>query len=289
MARRVLTQKAMQNSRKHISFCYLCGKELHPGSKKVASQGLADEHVVPRALLAAPPQSAADRWSVVLTVHKRCDEEQKHQVDSQLKILQEMHVRPAADWPDFGHIRGMGVTPGILANIPTRTGLPALSGIGEILDGVGAWVRGFHAALYTCYLPETAERFLLPPVPACNTNGAGPDISETETLSAMTRSVLNLAIDKNKWDGIVAWGGAVDFKCVWWRELSPQGRWVCFWQCSLPGVKEWSGQVLPKGQERPWHGQYRLDNPPAGCSILVAADFPPDEEKVSEPQRGARE
>jgi len=177
------------------------------------------EHIIPRSLLGPKPTEEAEKWSPILDVHRQC-ESTKQEVDSWNKILHDLHTKPTSDWPDFGHVRGTGVKPEIRFDSFAQLPVPVLSGIGPLLNGVWQWIRGLHAVLYERFLPVTTRHFVLPPVPAFGGKLKGPTLNDTERMSSLTRDVLKLALSRDKWDGITAWGGGLKYRCIWWKQIA---------------------------------------------------------------------
>lgn len=197
-------------------------------------------------------------------------------------MLQQMHNEAKEDWPEPGHLRNMPLVPALVIDAPSGSAFPAFSGLGDLFKGVGQWVSGFHAALYTQYLPPATWHLVLPPVPAYCSDPSGPSRADTETQSWLTRETAERAVALDKWDGVTAWGGGLRYRCVWWQLKRPgcDPKWVCFWTLSFPGLAEWSRHVVPAGTERPWHGEYVFDQRPGGSSILVSEDFPTEDALV---------
>lgn len=280
MNHRILSQNEMQHIRRAIDFCYICGSPLPARGEQSRRREVIGEHVVPRVLLSSEPNDQRDRWGVELDVHSCCEQANKQDIDHWLKMLQQMHNEAKEDWPKPGHIRNMPLVPGLVFDALSGSAFPGFSGLGDLFDGVWRWVSGLHVALYGQYLPSATWHLVLPPVPACCSDPSGPSLEDTETQSRLTRKTIERAVAMDKWDGITAWGGALQYRCVWWQLHRPNTdpKWVCFWTLSFPGLEEWSRLVLPAGEDRPWHGSYVLDDHPADASCLVSDDFPDAEQ-----------
>jgi len=277
MGRRILTQKTMREVRTRVVFCYLCGASLPPRRLPGYRENVLGEHVIPRSLLGTPPVEVKDRWAVELNVHRACEQRHKQEGDHFVRLLHSIHLNPPEEWAKTGHIRRTGVRPTIAIDSDRRLAVPALSGITPMLTAVWRWVTGVHAALYGTPL-DAGDHWsrVLPPVPAFGDDAQGVPLEICEEHSRLIMQVLQIAVRRDKWDGIVAWGTAVDFRCVWWKR--PHNRrkppWVCFWALIVPGVIDWSRQVLPGGMERPWHGSFVCQEAPPACSVLSPEDFP---------------
>lgn len=281
---RILSQKEMRDARKGIVFCYLCGKDLPPRGERGRPKQVIGEHVIPRSLLGGAPKGQREGWAVELDVHRACEQSMKQNADHWLKLLQDMHTKPQSDWAKPGHLRNLPLHRSLLIHRPTGQAVPGFSGLGELFEGVWRWIRGLHAALYREFLPSNVRHFPYPPVPAFSSQESGPTFEETETQSYLVRASIDLAESLGKWDGVTAWGGAARCRCVWWQCTSIKGspNWMCFWTLSFPRLEEWSRQVLPRGSERPWHGNYVCAARPNNAACLTNGDFP--EESGSEGQ-----
>lgn len=272
---RITSQKEMQEARRKVSFCFLCGQALPKRGPKGHGEKTLGEHVIPRTLLGSPPSQPPDRWSIVLDVHEQCEQKDKQHVDHWIQMLQQMHVESKDRWPTQGHIRGMRLVPRILVDAVSGNAHPAFEGLDKLLDGVRQWVAGFHAAVYGEPLMGAEGRLVLPPVPAASTNPNGMTFSDVETQSYLTRLVVSRAVERDKWEGVTAWGERLQYRCVWWRPRRNDGppAWVCFWTLMFPGVDTWSRQILGVGNERPWHGHYTVTHRPPESTALEADDF----------------
>ena len=272
---RIESQKEMQNARRTLTFCYLCGEDL-PSDKARRVEEVTGEHVIPRSLLGDPPGDQATTWPVELDAHRQCEELEKQHVDHWLKLFQEIHVKPSEQWTQPGHLHNLPVHPSQVVHPDTGEMLPAFTGCNDLLNGVWRWIKGLHAALYLQYLSHDADHLVLPPVPACSNQDGGPTLDDTEQQSHVIRQMVTLAESLDKWDGITAWGGALRYRCVWWQRADPTGKpnWMCFWALTFPFVAEWSRQVLGPGSERPWHGWYVCEARPTYSAWLASEDLP---------------
>lgn len=272
---RILSQKKMQDTRRLITFCYLCGENLPPRNKPGFRKQTIGEHIIPRTLLGNVPKNQSKIWPIELDVHRQCEEVGKQPVDHWLKLLQEIHTKPNNKWAKPGHFKNMPLYSSQVIQPQTGKAVPAFSGCSELFQGVWRWIRGLHAALYLQFSPEDICHFSSPPVPACSSQDGGPTLKETEEQSYLIRFIVDLAKSLDKWDGITAWSDEVQYRCVWKQCASATGKfnWVCFWTLSFPHLNEWSRQVLPTGSERPWHGNYASVSRPNKATFLTTKDF----------------
>ncbi len=276
ICQRILSQKKMQDTRRSIAFCYLCGGDLSPCNKSGVQQPTTGEHVIPRSLLGDVPKNQSETWAIKLDVHQKCEQFEKQQVDHWLKLLQEIHIQPIHKRTKPGHFHNMPIRPSQIIQSQMRNAVPVFTGCSELFQGVWQWIRGLHAALYLQFLPVNIWYCSFPPVPACSSQHDGPTFEETETLSYLVLSSISLAESLDKWDGITAWNGTVQYRCVCWQCTAATEKltWICFWTLSFPRLTEWSRQVLPAGSERPWHGCYASISRPKDSAFLETDDFP---------------
>lgn len=82
----VITQRHARERRRHLKFCYLCGQGFLDGDEK------RREHLVPRAVLGDPPSSAS--WSLLLDVHRSCEEQRKREADTLFTLWQRLFLPP---------------------------------------------------------------------------------------------------------------------------------------------------------------------------------------------------
>jgi len=272
VARRIETQQAMQQARRGLSFCYLCGSAL-PSKRRGATCGIVGEHVIPRALLGEP--LAMQCWPVVLDVHTVCEESIKSQQDSWISALQAMHTLAPENWPAPGHVRGLPVTAELVSIPEFEDPVPAFQGVQNLLRGVASWIRGFHAALYRESLQTDVVIHALPPVPAMGKE-SGLTLHFVEEFSSMIIRAVHAAVISDRWDGINAWCGELRYFCTWWRRSQPNSddpeRWICYWTLTYPGVLDWSRSVT-NFYVRPWHGYYELAERPTDSSVVTQREF----------------
>ncbi len=277
VTRRIVTQKAMWDARRSVRFCYLCGRSLPPLDEKQRRSKVVGEHVIPKSFLREPPDRADERWPVELEVHKECEQEKKRERDHFASLMHSIHLKPVEEWASVGHFRRLALKPKIGIDPDHPVAVPLLEGIAPVLDGVWQWIRGLCVAVYQEPLGATElwSRVLLP-VPAFGDGEGGVPLDMHENAARLTMQVMRMAIARDRWDGISAWGGAIDFRCVWWKRATDglKPPWVCFYALVVPGVLDWSHKVLVREMVRPWCGTFALQQCPNESSVLEAGDFP---------------
>lgn len=146
----------------------------------------------------------------------------------------------------------------------------------DVILAVWIWIRGLHAALYNEFLPDDDAITVLPPAPAYSVEEGG---SSPEVWDAYSHTILmfvELARNHGVGDGVV--GRQLLYACVWFHDEAADDthRWRCNWLLDFPGVLEWSQSVLPRGEERPWHGSYTVPHRPNGASEFPRVQLPLD-------------
>lgn len=255
----------MQRARRALSFCYLCGGPL----RTTPALPLSTEHVFPLGALDARPKDTS-WWPVTLRVHARCEEEHKKPHDAQLITQQRANVHGTDRMsPSEQAVVRKLVEEGKAQGLPD--GVSALPGWAPV-RAVRQAVRGLHAALYGEYLPATYKGDVYSPAPGFNLRSKlsiERQLDEDENTSSVVFALLEAARMNDEWDGIVAWGGNLRYRCVWHRlDLRPGGV-MCMWTLDTPESRQWS--KVTAHRDWPWRGAYLLPSPPARASILTDA------------------
>lgn len=267
----------MQRARRAIEFCYLCGQRL-PAKGQRRNSLITREHVIPQIMLGPRPTAEQDRWSLILDVHQDCERVIKQGNDHILKLVQQMHIEPLEDWPKLEQLRALPMRRSVLYDPSTGMSVPTFTDCPGLFECVWTWVLGLHASLYGTFLNRDTWHLLFPPVKIGSSQIGGWTVKETEFQSSIIRDVLAHAEKIDKWDGISAWGSAVEYKCVWWR-VPKEGlelKWLCYWTLLMPGVLEWSRRVQGVGDERPWHGYYACSEKPSQAALIRGCDLEPE-------------
>jgi hypothetical protein len=259
---RIETQKAMQEAAKSLRFCYLCGQEF---AGRAPTQV---EHVVPRGLVSeAGPDKGL--WPIALRVHPRCEERLKKAHDQELVILQRGNTSDPTRLgrQDRARMR-KAIAKATLDGVPD--GVPAIAAEGGF-QSIWQMVRGMHASLYRSHLPADTNHRVLSPVPSFSSKSKLSMEEQIEWANSVTDKVLrgiSAAIRADEWDGVSAWGKEVRYRCVWHvlPHDVPAPRSMCLWVLDTPQSLAWAELVV--GRPVPWHGVYRLADPPPGATDL---------------------
>lgn len=262
MPRRILTIKEMQKARKAVRFCYLCGKSLEGAPAKDVSV----EHVLARGALDAKPTNDS-WWPVTLRVHRKCEEEMKSQADADTIAMQRVSTLPpeSVSKSDRGRIRkllqkGREVLPASVSAVP---GWSAVRSSRHT-------VRGFHAALYSGFVPAQHPSLTLAPVPGFVLEGPGTIGEQLVERAELTEGMfvaLESARLNDEWDGITAWGGNLRYRCIWIKQRPPLKGVSCTWTLDTPESRRWSKSV--SGEEQSWRGGYWMPAAPPNATMLT--------------------
>jgi hypothetical protein len=93
------------------------------------------------------------------------------------------------------------------------------------------WIRGFHAALYSEYLPEDTPFSTCPPVPEAEPTANGPKIRSV--MEAVPEFVKELKRNRatGTLDRIVCRNSKCRYECVW--SQADNGTWMCIYGLDL--------------------------------------------------------
>ena len=258
----------MQKARYRAACCYLCNQSLPPRSSPEFKLHVMGEHVIPRELLGEMPDRPQDRWPIELDVHEACERENKERHDHFMKLFMDVQTKPFGQWPK-SHLRASALKRSAIVFPVAKAFIPMLSGMEKLCEAVWMWVRGMHMALYGQGISLDANWSVIPPVPA-SIKGHLQSLKGFEELAKGILSSVTYAVRTDQWDGVVAWGAEVDYRCAWHCDASraERERWDCFWSLIIPGVLKWSQSALEENQ-RPWLGCYLPGNPPKSVSSIV--------------------
>jgi hypothetical protein len=269
MAKRITNQQQMQEARRSVDFCHICGQSLH-GARGQKGK-VMDEHVIPQGIYGPMPANPRDRWRIVLDAHTACESKLKQPADGEAVTEHRFQSRDA-NRPKDGQIRKLGYKL-VWVQGPDGRARPAVDVPGGNERAVGYWVGGIHAALYAIPINTAGGFFALPPAPVADCALGSED--ELAERGDVIRNRVVAAVAWDNWDGVDAWGGGVRYRCVWWKQPDARDNedsWVCAWTLSSPAVESWAQLVTP-GVARPWHGFYTQPELPEGASHVTDQFF----------------
>lgn len=242
---RITTQKDLQSCGR-LAFCYLCGKPFTDGEKQDR------DHVPPRTIFLS-----GDRIDpLVLPVHAVCNQGESREDELVGQFVSALHQKlpsPKRQRLKFitGRLKPDGQPFAFTANVP-------------LAHIVWRWVRGFHAALYREYLPESNKNFVRVPFPSGRRDGekliGDPILPQHSFVPeeikknriAKNLDVLSCCNGKCCYESVFVCADNGDPMCFWalriydWEKLAEQ-RWVRSHGC-IGGYLPPSG--FPKGASK---------------------------------------
>ena len=205
------TQKAMRDVQR-LSFCYLCGGNFDRTEKS------NPDHVPPSGLFAV-----ADRdFPLILPTHRKCNESQSANDQVVGQLVGVIHGRR----PNPKH-KKLRVSLGRFED-----GAPAIAVGGLNLRSIiWRWIRGFHAALYREYLPESARFLTCPPLPEAEFAAGGPKFMPIQEVIPEFVKELKRNQATGNLDRIVCRNEKCRYECVW--SQADDGTWICVYGLDL--------------------------------------------------------
>jgi hypothetical protein len=203
-----LTTQSQLAAVQNLDFCYHCGKSLR-------GYGPIDrDHVPPKSIFAVIDRTP----SLILPTHKSCNQGESS-IDEHIgQLLSSMHGKMPSPGRLRLHLSGH-------ENPESGERVAVLSGL-DLKAAIWRCIRGFHAALYREFLPESTEKAILPPFPSAQ------KIDGALTWDAMLPQFPKFVehIKKNREtatiDRIVAFNGKCCYECTW--DKTDDGRhWLC--------------------------------------------------------------
>lgn len=258
----VTKESEMQQIRKEVTFCYLCGCCLHSGRR--SKNGNNRDHILPQALFGAPPTSEA--WRPILNAHVQCHEETKNKEGEEVAVL--LHKFQTLDgklaeknWAS--NLKALGLE--LRKEFDPHIGetLHLVKGFGSAHDAVWHWIRGLHAVLYREYLPPLMKHRAFAPMGEANIPDSGDSkrrIGPEEIFKEKTTisEVLSVACHNAQFDGVRCWGNRCQYMCVW-AQIDRQSPF-CMWSLLYDGVTDYAKGAPFSGT--PWMGIYECVRPP---------------------------
>lgn len=256
---RIVTHKDFQQ-RQPLTFCYLCGSRLNGGEINV-------DHPVPQALF--PRATNDSSWRPTLRVHEHCHRD-KSKLDDKAALWERMNTCEESEWPDVGRIVGLGLTPQLIHDKASGEYLPGFAGVNPLVSGAMRWLQGCFALTYGTFLPFPSKKvgaIILPPMPAI---GPKRSLQDDLAMRAMMHRIISHAQRSDKWDGIEAWDGQMQFGCVWVpRTHKRQSYRFAAW-LKLPRSAEYQRPEF-MSVPSPWMFLGRVVYPPSQRQLL---EFP---------------
>lgn len=205
------TQKAIRCVRR-LQFCYLCGNSFS------RTEEPNPDHVPPSGLFAV-----ADRnFPLILPTHRTCNAKQS--ADDQVigQLVGVIHGRR----PNPMH-KKFRVSVGRFENGSVALAVGGL----DLRSIIRRWIRGFHAALYSEYLPQSALFSTCPPLPEAEPTADGPKFRPVMEAAPKFVEELKRNRTTDTLDRLVCRNGKCRYECVW--SQADNGTWMCIYGLDL--------------------------------------------------------
>lgn len=199
------TQAGIRPAR-DLPFCYLCGRPI-------SKEDNNPDHVPPKAIF-----SIADRdFPLKVAAHIGCNNPQSKQDEVIGQLIAVIHAKH----PKPKHAR---LKPNVFETPESDT--PFLAFIGTNLVGqIWRWVRGFHAALYSEFLPEDAKVAIHPPFPSGAVEEDGFTIEKLKEQQYLFVEIIKKNRVAHCLDRIACNNSKCVYECVWVQ--MDNGPWAC--------------------------------------------------------------
>jgi hypothetical protein len=256
----LITQKELRRVGS-LPFCYLCGKVFEVGDARNR------DHVPPEAIFAKEDRTPP----LILPTHSACNERQSADDEVIGQLVAVVHgKRPRSE--------DLRLRTRVYAT--DQFSEPMLGLLGTRLEPIiWRWVRGFHSALYSRYLPPETKHVIHPPFwRASQTDGElhvhGPLPQEAIFVELLKRNRLTRTMDR-----VVTCNGKCVFECTW--EQSDQGRRFCLFALRLYDWERLGDRKLP---QRGCMGIYSPnDGKPPEATTATRLEFSPPNTRMLDP------
>lgn len=208
----VLDNQRVMRDVGNLPFCYLCGNGFGRAEKPNR------DHLPPSGLFAVVDRD----FPLILPTHRTCNVKQSPHDQVIGQLVGVIHGRR----PDPKH-KKFRVSTGRFEN-----GSPALAVGGLDFSAIiRRWIRGFHAALYSEYLPENAPFLTCPPLPEAEPTADSQKIRPV--MEAIPEFVKELKRNRatGTLDRIVCRNSKCRYECVW--SQADSGTWICIYGLDL--------------------------------------------------------
>jgi hypothetical protein len=199
------TQASIRPAR-DLPFCYLCGEPIGAGEN-------SPDHVPPRAIFAMSDRD----FPLKVAAHTACNNPQSEQdeiIGQLVAVIHGKHPEPERARLD----------PHLFKTPDSET--PFLAFIGtNVVGQIWRWVRGFHAALYSEFLPEDTRTAVHSPFPSGIAEDDGFTIEKIKGQQYLFVWILKKNRIAHRLDRVVCYNGKCVYECVWMR--MDNGSWAC--------------------------------------------------------------
>lgn len=193
---------------RNLPFCYLCGSAITSQAEN------HPDHIPPEAIFAVSDRN----FPLKVAAHRGCNVPQSEQdeVISQLiAVIHGKHPNPNRKRLKYKVFKTID------------NGDPFLAFLNVNLIGqIWRWVRGFHAALYSEFLPEDTKMAIHTPFPSGNLrNDDSFTIEEIKVQQHLFVGIIKKSRIARCLDRIICNNGKCIYECVWVQ--MDNGPWAC--------------------------------------------------------------
>ncbi|HEY4048775.1 MAG TPA: hypothetical protein VGM27_18070 [Acidobacteriaceae bacterium] len=221
-----------------LPFCYVCGREFEDGDN------INRDHLPPQNTFAKRDRIPA-LW---LPTHYDCNAAYKL-LDEKIGQLISLKRYYQPSSPRHRRLR---------FSLFPRQGLGAVINV-DVDGAIWRWIRGFHAALYRRYMPETQMRALVTPLPRARNSAFGPVFDPLLPQHRVAVELIKTNRAKRNLDSIKSNNSKFTYECVW-QQSDDKRAWACFFAMDIYQWKDLGGTgvqpsrgcaglyILPSGQ-----------------------------------------
>lgn len=215
----ILRTQASIRPARNLPFCYLCGqtfntqKDNHP------------DHVPPESIFALEDRN----FPLKVASHFKCNNPQSKSDEVISQLIAVIHGKQPA-------LKNVKLNPQIYdvdnirdSNNNSESFL-AFRNVG-LVEQIWRWVRGFHAAFYSEFLPHETRKIVHPPFPIGQIQSDGFSIDKILDRQYHFVEIIKKNRLANCTDKIICYNGKCDYECVWVQ--MDNGFWACVFALNI--------------------------------------------------------
>ena len=246
-----LCTQARIRSARDLPFCYLCGRPISKGDNH-------PDHVPPKAIF-----SIADRdFPLRVAAHRACNNPQSKQDEVIGQLIAVIH----GEYPKPTRAR---LKPNVFTTPDSDTPFLAFTNT-KLVAQIWRWVRGFHAALYSEFLPEDTRMAIHPPFPSGTAEEDGFTIEKIRGQQHLFVGLIKKNRIAHSLDRIVCNNSKCVYECVWVQ--MDNGTWACIFALE---IYDWTRLADKHFPIRGCVGLYQpRSGRPAGSTKCTTLEFP---------------
>ncbi len=203
------TQQAIHRVKK-LPFCYLCGEKL--------SDPRNDDHVPPTSIFLLDDRN----FPLILPTHRKCNGDRSAEDELIGQLFNILHQKAPNPKSRKLNVKAVKLSDGKLCASVHSLNIPAI---------IRRWVRGFNAALYKEFLPETAMIMTSTPMQTADPIAKGGNLTPVKAVVPEFVKVIKRNRATRTLDRIVCRNGKCIYECLWAQ--SDRGQWMCIYALDL--------------------------------------------------------